>query len=229
MTEAEPGPEGAGPHQPLPIAPSLRRAQRFSASRVAERLEAQPRWKARWGAGTEPPQHQEEEEEEEEEHGGGVRLGVKRPPATGAHGEDGALSSAGHSPRPGDGQCTQAPGSPGGKEGGFWGPRADGRRARGFGPGQLLHNRAGLQAGASSPSPACLPSSGSLRPHQPPPVFLGRAPASRNACSCHAGPAAVRRCFLYRGSLLLRDPFFTASPACPSPCKEPLSSAALPA
>lgn len=77
MTEAEP--EGAGPHQPLPIAPSLRRAQRFSAGRAAECLEAQLRLKARWGVGTEPPQHREEEEEEEEEHGGGVRLGVKPP------------------------------------------------------------------------------------------------------------------------------------------------------
>lgn len=70
-----------------------------------------------------------------------------------------------------DGQCPQAAGSPGGKEGGSSEPRADGRRARGFGPGQLLHNRAGLQAGASGPSPACLPSSDSLRPHQLPPCF----------------------------------------------------------
>lgn len=96
---------------------------------------------------------------------------MKPPSAAGAHGEDKTLSSAGRSSRPGDGQCPQAPDSPGGKEGGSWEPRADGRRARGFGPGQLLHNRAGLQAGASSPYPACLSSSDSLRPHQPTPCF----------------------------------------------------------
>lgn len=133
---------------------------------------------------------------------------MKPPPATGAHGGDGALSPPARFIPPRDRQCPQAPASPSGKEGGSSKPRADGRRARGFGPGQLLHNRAKLQAGASGPSPACLPPPASPRLRQPRacfprqgPVFQGRLLLSpRAGCPLPPVPSAVRRCFHSRGS-----------------------------
>lgn len=196
MSEVEPGPEGAGPHQPLPIAPSLRRAQRFSAGRAAERLVVQPRRKARPGVGTETPQHrEEEEEEEEEEHGGGARLGVKPPPATGAHGEDGSLSSAGRSPCPGTGCVRRARA---GRRAAPWSLALTDDERGASGLGSCCTIEPGYRPGRAAPlPPASLPLIPSGLTSLP--VFLGRAPASRNACSCHTAPAAVRRCFHYRG------------------------------
>lgn len=107
-----------------------------------------------------------------------------------------------------DRQPLQAPASPGGKEGGSSEPRADGLRARGFGPGQLLHNRAKLQARASGPSPVCLLSPASPRPRQLPACFPRQGPgrqgrlllSPRAGCPLSPVPSALHRCFHSRGS-----------------------------
>lgn len=133
---------------------------------------------------------------------------MKPPPATGAHGGDGVLSLPARFILLRDRQRPQAPASPRGKEGGSSDPRADGLRARGFGPGQLLHNRAELQARASGPSPACLPSPASSRPRQLPACFPRQGPGLRGrlllspraGCPLPPVPSAVHRCFHSRGS-----------------------------
>lgn len=125
---------------------------------------------------------------------------MKPPPATGAHGEDGALSSAGHSPRPGTGSVRRPWAAPAGRRAAPWSPAlTDGERGA-SGLGSCCTIEPGYRPGRAAPLPPTslprLPSGLTSLP----PVFFGRAPASRNACSCHAGPAAVRRGFHYRGS-----------------------------
>lgn len=83
---------------------------------------------------------------------------MKPPPATGAHGEDKALSSAGHSPRPGDGQCPQAPGSPGVRRAAPGSPAlTDGERGA-SGLGSCCTIEPGYRPGRAAPlPPASLP------------------------------------------------------------------------
>lgn len=161
---------------------------------------------------------------------------MKPPPATGAHGGDGALSPPVRFIPPRDRQCPQAPASPGGNEGGFSKLRADGRRERGFGPGQLLHNRAELQAGVSGPFPACLPLPASPRPRQPPACFPRQGPGLQGrlllspwaGCPLPPVPSAVHRCFHFSSRIPASPPPLlpalhpanSLSPLCDSPlCK----------